>query len=146
MTQADILFRVGGIDVDRSLFLSCIIILLLGLLQLLWPTLVKSLRREKVLPPTPVIETVSEDPPMEKPRKRFVKDKADIASWAAADEVGDPNTLLPAGLETPTVTSEGHILDLDGSVIEEGRTSSLILRLTNGTGVLYIIFIIHDNS
>lgn len=141
-TSSQPLFVVKGIEFDFRLCLSLVIILVLGLLQISWPAIqayfvVKP--QPKELPEMPIIETISEDPVKQAPRKRFVKDKASIASWAAQapatdltkyqdhDEttLEDPNSMLPAGLEKMErsnirTNEDGKLLDLDGTVIEDG--------------------------
>lgn len=136
------LFTLGGFHIDLPLLLSLIGVLLIGILQLSWPAIqayFTAPAEVRELPEMPVIETISEDPVKEKPRRRFVKDKADIASWATQEPASDlekyrdtaegvmqdPNTILPAGLERMDrknikVDENGKILDVDGSVIEDG--------------------------
>lgn len=139
------LFNVAGFDVDVPLFISIVCILCLGVIQLTWPAIQAYFEAVPVdaseKPEMPIIETISEDHPRkEAPRKRFVKDKASIADWAAQGpasdldkytdkeetSIQDPNTILPAGLERMSsetkVDGNGRVLDLDGTVVEEGQS------------------------
>lgn len=137
--EETVLFQLLGLDVSLPIFLSCLGIVLLGIIQVSWPALKAYLspppRALTDLPPPPIIETISADPKREKARKRFVKDKSSIANWAAnaptegeRQAVEDPNTMLPVGINRMNtkeviVNDDGKVLDVDGSVIEPGEST-----------------------
>lgn len=152
--QSTTLFTVAGMEVDTPLLCSLIAILALGLLQISWPSIVAYLRRKPTtaqVSEMPIIETVSEDVKPSPKRRRFVKDSADIANWAETAPLSstgsestaardDPNTILPAGLDSidaeaaGRTDADGRILDLDGSVIEAGTCMRLPLVMLRKNG------------
>lgn len=120
----------AGYEIDRSMALSILLVLVLGVLQLSWPSIKAYFDRRQRGSSTaremPIIETISEDPKPEKVRRPFKKEKADISQWISKDAEAapaagaDPNTMLPAGANAISVNADGQVIDVDGKAVEEG--------------------------
>lgn len=137
--SSPVLFRIYDHDVDLPIVASILGIILLALIQLSWPYIQSYLQPSPNIQerPVPVIETISEDPVPEAPKRRFVKDQSMIADWAAQAPLGtnglsdrdDPNGISGMeGMKEVMVDSDGKVLDLDGSIIEPGKCISLYLN------------------
>ncbi|ORY86188.1 hypothetical protein BCR37DRAFT_376732 [Protomyces lactucae-debilis] len=128
--------HIAGYELDRSLALSIILVLVLAALQLAWPTVklyFEQRGRGTAVPvrEMPIIETISEDPKPEPVRRPFKKPKADISSWIGSEKgvtssaaLQDPNSIPSAGAEALAqsikVTEDGQVIDVDGKAVEEG--------------------------